>query len=250
MGVGKKEGPRFVYFLTEVSELCIEWKVGLAQIKITPEQPVQMSGYASRTKPFEKVAADLYAKAMVLEDRDGHRAVIVTSDLLGFPADVAEPICERLEKKIGLKPDHILLNSAHTHAGPALSLTVPEKDSGEGLRTVEYTRQLQDKVVEVVVQAVEKRTPARLSWGSGVVHFVMNRREFTPNGIILGVNPRGLADRTVPVLRVDDADGKTRALLFGAAVHGTTLGGDNYQICGDYAGFAQALPPTVSDTRT
>src|SRR4051794_18443302 len=36
------------------------WKVGLAQVKITPEQPVRMSGYAGRTKPFEKVAADLF----------------------------------------------------------------------------------------------------------------------------------------------------------------------------------------------
>ena len=83
--------------------------------------------------------------------------------------------------------------------------------------------------------------PAKLSYSSGVVNFVMNRREFTVNGVILGVNPRGLADRTVPVLRVEGMDGKPRAILFGAAVHGTTLGADNYQLCGDYAGFAQAL---------
>ena len=74
------------------------------------------------------------------------------------------------------------------------------------------------------MQAAERLEPARLSWGSGVVDFVMNRREFTPDGIILGVNPRGLADRSVPVLRVDAADGKPRAVLFGAATHNTTLG--------------------------
>src|SRR4051812_30249834 len=79
------------------------WKVGLAQVKITPAQPVVMSGYAGRTKPFTKVVADLYAKAMVLEDADGQRGVLVTSDLLGFPAEVAEPICARIEKKTGLK---------------------------------------------------------------------------------------------------------------------------------------------------
>ena len=220
-----------------------EWKVGLARVKITPEQPVLMSGYAGRTKPFEKVGQDLYVKALVLEDRDGRRGVIVTSDLLGFPADVAEPICERVQKKTGLKREQILLNSAHTHAGPQLSLKAPAKDdpaAGEALRTVEYTRQLQDKVVEVIVRAAERLEPARLSYGSGVADFVMNRREFTPDGVILGVNPRGLADRSVPVLRVDDADGKPRAVLFGAATHNTTLGQDNYQISGDYAGFAQA----------
>jgi hypothetical protein len=30
------------------------WKVGLASVKITPEVPLFMSGYSSRTKPFEK----------------------------------------------------------------------------------------------------------------------------------------------------------------------------------------------------
>jgi Neutral/alkaline non-lysosomal ceramidase, N-terminal len=219
-----------------------EWKVGLAEVKITPERPVPMSGYASRNKLSEKVATDVYAKAMALEDREGHRAVMVTSDLLGFPAEVAEPICERIGKKIGLAREQVLLNSSHTHSGPTVGLTIPPKeDSGPGEveRTIDYTRQLQDKVVDVVVKAVERLEPARLSVGSGVAHFVMNRREFTNNGIILGVNPRGLADRSVPVLRVDSPSGQPLAILFGAATHNTALGPDNYQICGDYAGFAQ-----------
>jgi hypothetical protein len=172
-----------------------DWKVGLAQVNVTPQMPMPMSGYGGRTKPFEKVAGELYVKAMVLEDKDGRRGVIVTSDLLGFPASVAEPICDRLGKKIGLKREQILLNSSHTHAGPQLSLKANKDASAEQVRSVEYTRQLQDKVVDVVLQASAKVEPARLSWGGGVIHFAMNRREFTPDRIILGVNPRGLADR-------------------------------------------------------
>jgi len=219
-----------------------EWKVGLAHVKVTPERPVPMAGYASRNKLSEGVAADLYVKALVLEDRDGHRAALVTSDLLGFPAAVAEPVCERIAKATGLTRDRILLNSSHTHSGPQLAVRESKDDpkAVEPGRAVEYTRGLQDKVVEVVAKAAGRLEPARLSVGSGVIHFAMNRREFTPTGVILGVNPRGLADRGVPVLRVDAADGKPLAVVFGAATHGTTLGGDNYQICGDYAGFAQA----------
>jgi hypothetical protein len=217
-----------------------EWKVGLARVKITPEQPVPMAGYAARTKPFEGVLTDLYAKALVLEDRTGRRGVIVTSDLIGFSAAVAEPICERLGKKLGLKREDILLNSSHTHTGPALNLKPAAKDSAEALRTVEYTRRLQDKVVALVEEAAARLESAKLSWGSGLVHFVMNRREFTPNGVILGVNPRGLADRSVPVLRLDAADGTPRAVLFGAATHNTTLVSDYQNISGDYAGVAQS----------
>ena len=97
-----------------------------------------MSGYASRTKPFEKVAADLYVKALVLEDRDGHRAVLVTSDLLGFPAEVAEPICARLQKKIGLqaRADSSQFR-AHPRGTAAQSEGAGQDDpnSGEALRT-------------------------------------------------------------------------------------------------------------------
>ena len=221
-----------------------EWKVGLAQVKVTPEQPVLMAGYAARTKPFEKVATDLYVKALVLEDSQGHRGALVTSDLIGFPAAVAEPICERIQKSTGLARAAILLNSSHTHTGPQVSLKVVANDdpaAGENQRTIEYTRQLQDKVVAVVEQAAARLEPAQLSWGIGVAHFVMNRREFTPNGVVLGANPKGLADRSVPVLQITAADGTPRAILFGAAVHNTTLRTDYYQICGDYAGFAQAL---------
>src|ERR1700736_868041 len=92
-----------------------EWKVGLAHIKVTPEHPVLLSGYPGRPKPFEKVAQDLYVKALVLEDSTGQRGVIVTSDLLGFPAAVAEPICERIQKQTGPQREQILLNSSHTH---------------------------------------------------------------------------------------------------------------------------------------
>jgi hypothetical protein len=113
------------------------------------------------------------------------------------------------------------------------------QSAGEAQRTVAYTQQLQNKVVDVVVQAAAHLEPARLSLGLGVADFVMNRREFTPSGVILGVNPRGHVDRSVPVLRVDTADGKLRAVLFGAACHNTTLTEKHYEICGDYAGFAQ-----------
>ena len=218
------------------------WKAGAAAVKITPRKPVVMSGYAARTKPFERVEQDLYAKALALDDGDGHRAVLVTMDLIGLSSTIAEPVCKRIGEQSGLKREHVLLNFAHNHAGPVLSLGPREETDDPKPRpeTIEYTRWMQDQLVEVATQALSDLAPAKLSWGTGVANFVMNRREFTPAGVILGVNPRGPADRAVPVLRIDDENGKVRAVLFGCACHNTTLGQDNYAVCGDYAGFAQA----------
>ena len=80
------------------------WKVGLARVKITPEQPIFMAGYASRDRPFASVHDDLYAKALVLVDEQGTRAVLVTSDLIGLTAETADPIRQRVESRQGFPP--------------------------------------------------------------------------------------------------------------------------------------------------
>ncbi len=204
-----------------------DWKAGAAAAKITPEEPVFLAGYALRNKPFTGVAAELWAKALALEDASGAKAVLVTTDLLGLPAEVAEAVAAR----IGLPRERILLSSSHTHTGPALS---PRDGRPEN---VAYTKALQDKLVKVALDALGSLAPATLSWGAGVSNIAMNRREFTPKGVILGVNARGPVDRSVPLLRVD---GAVKVLLFQCACHNTTCGGDIYEVSGDYAGFAQA----------
>src|SRR5258708_6400930 len=57
-----------------------EWSAGAASVKITPEKPVPLAGYAFRTKPHEKVDQDIFAKVLALKDRQGNRAVLVTFD--------------------------------------------------------------------------------------------------------------------------------------------------------------------------
>jgi neutral ceramidase len=221
------------------------WKVGLASVKITPPQPVFMAGYAGRNKPYESVHDDLWAKAMVLEDATGTRGILITTDLIGFPAEIATPLRERIAEKTQTPAKSIIINSSHTHTGPTVNLD-PTPREGRALadseRTAAYTKELCDKIVSISGEAMGKLQPAKLSWGTGVVHFVMNRRETTTErGAILGVNPRGFADRSVPVLRIDSPDGNLMGIVCGAASHNTTLSTQDYDISGDYAGHAQRV---------
>ena len=123
------------------------WKAGIATVNITPDTPLQMSGYASRTKPFERVNDELYAKALALEDSEGKRAVIITSDLIGFRASLAEAICRKIGEKSGLKREQILLTAIHTHSAPTLSLDPDPRDGftpEDAQKTAAYTRSLQE----------------------------------------------------------------------------------------------------------
>jgi len=221
------------------------WKAGVAKTRITPQKSLWMAGFWARTKPSEGTLQELYAKALALADQSGNRAVWVTADLIGFPAVVAKAISEKVEKQYGLPRDRLILNASHTHSGPVLAnpinITYKARMSAEQWRDVEdYTRELEGKVVTVVGAALTDLRPARLSFGHSRTTFAVNRRLKTEKGYASStVNPQGPVDHDVPVLRVESDEGQLRGVVFGYACHNTTLISNNYQFCGDYAGFAQ-----------
>lgn len=223
-----------------------EWKAGVAKIRITPGKSIWMQGFSARTKPSEGTLLDLYARALALEDRTGRRAVLVTTDLIGFPGAAADNIAQQAGKRYRLPRERLILNSSHTHGGPVLAnplrITYTARMTAGQARDIEdYTRELEGKVVAVIGAALKDLQPARLSLGHGEASFGVNRRKMTGKGAVsFVVNPDGPVDRDVPVLRVDSAGGRLRGVVFGYACHNTTLLADIYQFHGDYAGFAQA----------
>ena len=87
-----------------------DWQVGAAKANITPPSFMWMAGYASRDHVAEEKLTDLWAKALVLEDPSGRRAVLVTLDLVGIDRPLSQSICSRLQTKHGLKRDQIAIN--------------------------------------------------------------------------------------------------------------------------------------------
>lgn len=216
------------------------WKVGVASVKVTPEGPMWMAGYASRTKPSEGVAQDLFAKALAIEDAQGHKLVFVTLDLISVPGPLRKAIDEQIQKRHGLTPSSLLMNCSHTHCGPEIRVTnatLEDLDAERRALSMKYVESLQGNILNAISTALSKLEPAKLSYQHARAGFAMNRRTPTPKGYSNFPNPEGPVDHDVPVLRVDSTDGKLRAVLFGYACHNTTLG--FFQFCGDYAGYAQ-----------
>jgi hypothetical protein len=218
-------------------------RVGIGRADITPQGPIWLSGYAARNRPSEGVVHDLWAKALVIEDSGGGRVVLVTTDLVGLPHELSEEVAARLKTKYGLERSQIVINASHTHSGPVVwpnlstmfFLSPKEKE-----RVLQYAKRVADDIVRGVDMAMADRAPARVSIGHGTATFAVNRRAPAGSGVQIGVNRKGPVDHDVPVLKIAAPDGRLRAVLLAYACHNTTLGGDNYQICGDYAGFAAA----------
>jgi neutral/alkaline ceramidase-like enzyme len=211
------------------------WQAGVARVDITPSQPIWMGGYAARTHPSEGIRQHIFAKALALKDDTGAVTVLVTSDLLGFPGEVSGPIFARVQQKFGLSRERIALNSSHTHSAPVvghmLSPAYPLTDAD--MNVVEaYTAHLQDQIVELIGKSIHDLAPAELSFEQGFAGVAVNRRR---------VGHReypGPVEQDVPVLAVLAPDHHLLAIVFGYACHNTVL--SDYQINGDWAGYAQA----------
>src|SRR5690349_3983395 len=81
------------------------WKAGIAKADITPSEGLWMAGYASREKPAEGKLMSLWVKVLALEDAEGQRGVILTSDTLGIPQSIYRNVSGAMQEKFGLKPE-------------------------------------------------------------------------------------------------------------------------------------------------
>ncbi|MEX2573453.1 MAG: neutral/alkaline non-lysosomal ceramidase N-terminal domain-containing protein [Balneolaceae bacterium] len=218
------------------------WKGAVATSVITPEQSMWMSGYVSRERPSEGTLHDLKAKALALEDADGHQAVLITADIRNFPKNLSDEIRDRIERDYGLSRGQILLNSSHTHTGPLLftdrnhvylsSLTSPQLD-----RVRRYSETLVNRIVSLAGEALDNLQPVRLHAGNGVTRFQVNRRNNSEQSLHEQTELAGPNDFSVPVIKIEKPSGDLLAVVFGYACHPTVLNG--YRWSGDYPGFAQ-----------
>ncbi len=219
------------------------WRAGAAKVNISPQLPIWLSGYGGRNKPAATKHDELWAKALVIEDATGHRAALVTLDLVGVPRDLSLSVCKQVEQRYKLPRAAIALCASHTHSGPVVRgnlMAMYSLDEDQSRRIKEYKSALIDKLVSVVGEAIGSMQPAKLSWGIGEAGFAVNRRTNKEGQIKKLIEDHKLVgpiDHELPVLAVFSDDGKLRAIVGGYACHATVL--DTYVISGDWPGAAQ-----------
>mgnify|MGYP001619190059 CR=1 FL=1 len=92
-------------------------KTGTAKIDITPQKPVKMSGYASRTELSQGVHDPLSARVVAFE-KNSKRLILISTDLLGFYDGTADYLRKAILDEFKLAPAELFLGAIHTHAGP------------------------------------------------------------------------------------------------------------------------------------
>jgi hypothetical protein len=189
----------------------------------------------------------LYVKALVLKDA-ASTVVMVTVDAVAVAQigtignDYLDKVRARLGVKFDLKPDRVMFNASHCHGVVCEDIV--------------------DRTVAAVEQAWEKMVPIRVGVGCGYEDRIMeNRRLKLKNGHVADVRRAyalpaneeiadiGTVDPQIGVVRLDQNDGRTVAVLCHFACHpiqGVPNGGNT----ADLSGIACQVIEEYSDEGT
>lgn len=236
-------------------------RAGYAKADITPTEPVYMGGYDLRNAPSDGVHGSdrLYVRVLIFEAGSA-RLAFVESDVIGTRQhDVWR---EKVSAATGIPASHILMGDTHNHAAP----------SPNPARKSNWDVQFEKALLAAAAKAAASLEPARIAAGAGRSRIGMNRRKVIPadidsprsfdennssqffgkhktdnptpihefGGVVrLGANPGGPIGDALQLVRIDSAAGKPLALMIHYACHGTSLGGRNGKISGEWMGRMQ-----------
>lgn len=204
-------------------------KIGRGASVITPFLDQPLAGYYY-PRSAEGVHDDLYAKAVVFDD-GVHELALVACDTVSVARSAVEDARRRIEKRLGIPPDYVLISATHSHTGPEL--------------TPEYVETLGRRIADAVVTAHGRKSIARLyvttEQESALPHY---RRYWMRDGTVVTnpgflnpdvVKPAGEIDPRMPVLFAEDGEGAPLLTWVNYSMHLDTVGGT--WISADYPYF-------------
>lgn len=178
-----------------------ELLVGTYEADTTPRLGTHLiGGYGPRLAV--NIKDPLHAKAVVIKSGDT-LAALVTVDLCMIERAEVDAAKQRLQERLGIPPENVLISATHTHTGPAaVGILAVDKDPW-------YCATLPEKIADAVECATHRLQACEMVYGEGTVNQVFNRRWHMQDGSVKMnpghqnpdmVRPAGPVDETIAVL--------------------------------------------------
>ena len=216
--------------------------VAAGSIDITPHEPVPLAGFTGRTGSFTRVADTLELNALLLQ-QDETCALLLSADVL-FVGDEVEAALRRRLEDAGLVDCLVLAAASHTHFAPAVDTQKPALGVADEQFRDSYIRaaiNLADRLLD------EPPTSARIRYAEGVAAHSVNRRRLgwrLASGLprrtaLMRANPAGPNDQSLHVLRIEDEENTTRAVVWCYACHPVSFP-HTHEVTAEFPGVVRA----------
>ena len=147
-------------------------RVGVAEIDLTPGEPVPVAGFLDQImQPYVGINSRCLARALTIAGGDA-AVTILTADLLLIDA----PLARRILDRTGLARDQIYFTATHTHSGPGGWGNHPLERLVAGTFDPESTDELADRLARVVLASRARLEPVEVAFGQTTVSGLQRNR--------------------------------------------------------------------------
>jgi neutral ceramidase len=214
------------------------FRASVSKVDITPDSPQMLLGYHARKSTG--IHDKIYHRVVIMDDGKT-QFILISSDICVISPSHYDKLAAKLQSKFNINPLNVWWTVTHTHSAPEVGPAgLPAIFMGERYEhefDVNYTDQVEQKLMDAIAEARKNLAPAKLGIGWGFSNANINRRAREVDGkTSLGMNPDAPVDRRIGMLRLEKADGSLMALIANYAIHGTVMNGDNLKISGDAPG--------------
>lgn len=170
---------------------------------------------------FTVVHDPIHARAIIIENNE--TIVIVSLEITSMPEQETDEIRKIISEKLKIKRENIWICVTHSFSSPHLLPDFILKTEENIQLKSEYRAAIQNAALEAASDAVLKLQPAVAGMQTGECGIVANRDIKLADGWWIGVNGKGMTDRTVSVIRFNNTEGEPIALITHFAMQSSVL---------------------------
>lgn len=204
----------------------IGFRAGWARQSISPPIGMPLAGYGAREGMASiGIRDEVFVKALAVAD-GADTAIIVGSDLLIVPENVADQVRALISQGTPLSGDEILFTASHNHSGPGGFAPGVVSGLFNGSFHPHMEELLVTAFAVAIGEAIDAMEPASVFGGGvDVPEFIKNRER-----------PEAPVDSELSYLCVEKVTGD-QCVVVSYSAHPTVIGSDNFEITGEYPGY-------------
>lgn len=220
-------------------------RAGVGRADITPPVGIPAGGWGNQLHEIsEGNDLELWVTVLLVEGDGlgGGRAAIVDVDLCILDDAQAARARSIVAQVAEVPVESVAVGTTHNHSVP-----VTVELGGAWIRrnrelVAPYVESVFDAIGRAASQASTSMTHVRVGAAKGRSTLAVNRRMTMPDGrAAVGIDPDGVSDPTLTVVRLDGADDRPVATIVHYACHPIIVGPDNRFVTPEYPGIVKRV---------
>lgn len=223
----------------EIGALGVALLLSLGACGARAERPVGLKAGAGKAVialpasllPIEGfgIERDALAARVLVLDNGSTRLAIAVVDQTSIFADLVDQLRDTVARVDGVPAGNIWIVASHTFSAPHVfgaprsEPTAASESQALARKDEAYHAAVVGAVTRAAEAAAQDLRPASVAFGAGVSNVNVNRNMMTADGWWLGADDAGPSDKSVGVLKIEDAQRKPIAVLVNYAVQSAIL---------------------------